>query len=222
MSLLHSRLVGALGLLTVGLFAAGCVTPPEPPMGTGSGAVLDESLVAYDNLDFQTELGPIFDNTCESLPPGVFSDLGLEGEPMTSQGVYAGCSISESWGTVFLSQTRPTGRESQRRYFEDTWRGEGVYSDHFRRWILQDRYYTVTYEAGSVGNECTTAVHTGYEGPFQVTAAIPREESDRLNLLDRDYPVDQLVADYCSRAEEMADILVATLDPDGGSRRTTG
>ncbi|APU17346.1 MULTISPECIES: hypothetical protein [Actinoalloteichus] len=222
MSLVRSRLGGALGLLIVGLLAAGCVTPPEPPLGTGSGAVLDKSLVAYDNLDFQTDRRPIFDNTCESLPPEVFSELGLTGEPMTAEGIYVGCSITESWGGVFFSQTAPAGRESQRRYFVDTWRGTGIYPDHFRRWILDERYYTVTYENGSVGNECTTAVHTGYQGPFEVAVSIPREESDRLHLLDEDYPIDQLIADYCSRAEEMAEVLVAALDPEGGSRLAAG
>ncbi|AOS65472.1 hypothetical protein TL08_23460 [Actinoalloteichus hymeniacidonis] len=205
-----------------GLLTAGCVAPPEPPLSSGTSPVLSEELVAYDNLEFATGRRAVFENTCEELPPELFAELGLTTEPYTLDAMSPGCAAEEEWGRVVIEQTAPRGRESQRRYFGDTWNGEGSYSDHFRRWILDDRYYALTYQGGSVGDTCTTAIHTGYLGPLTVSASIPTDERELLYVQDQDFDIETLIADYCSRSEQMAEVLVAAIDPEGGSRLAAG
>ncbi|RJQ71904.1 hypothetical protein D5S17_26960 [Pseudonocardiaceae bacterium YIM PH 21723] len=208
------------GLLLVAMFAAltSCAAP-EPPLSSGTAPTLEADLVAYDNLDFQTTRKAVYDSSkkCAGLPASYLRELNYTPDPRREYG--DGCTMPTSWGFIGFTQSAPSYRQSKQVTFQDFW-NKGTYgTGYFQRSILLDRYYAVTTVDSSEQGACIIRIDTGNIEPFVVRATPPREQAEANAKADRDFPVDEVLANYCTRGKEAAEKLLPLLDSGGGSRR---
>lgn len=194
----------------------GCTSPPEPPLGS-PGPALDPQAIAYDNLDFNLNRPPVFDNTCETLPPNLRELIGSAKKPVSGNG--GGCLADFEWGRMTIALLGPgAGRKSNAKHFVDVWNGDRGAGHHFQRSVLLGRYYATTVISGEVNQSCTVTVDTGSELPFEVDAAMDLNESIALTSQDVDQPIDRAMREFCPPAKAAAEKLLPLIDENGGSR----
>ncbi|MDX3662802.1 hypothetical protein PV646_36345 [Streptomyces sp. ID05-26A] len=208
--------IRSTAVLAAILALTACTSPPEPPLSS-PGPVLDPQAIAYDNLDFNLARPPVFDNTCETLPPNLQKLIGSPKKPISGNG--GSCFTDFEWGRLTISLLGPgAGRKSNARHFVDVWNGDRGAGHYFQRSVLLDRYYATTVISGEVNESCTVTVDTGSELPFEVQASMDFEESIALQAQDVDQPIDRAMREFCPPAREVAEKVLPLIDESGGSR----
>ncbi|GAA4016003.1 hypothetical protein GCM10022247_43740 [Allokutzneria multivorans] len=208
----------AAGLVACAVVLAGCAAP-EPAVQSGSAPELDPNAIAYDNLDFVTTRDRVYkdERKCEGLPAGFGPKIGMSTQPISGYG--AGCSFTEPWGSLTITQGPPAYRQSKQQHFSDYWNGN-VYmgSGYARRMILLNRYYALMAVGKSEYGTCLVVVDTGNVEPLTFRASPPRDQAEKYQRQDQDFPVDDVVNTICPKAQQAAEKLLPLIEPNGGSR----
>jgi hypothetical protein len=211
----------ASGLVAVALTA--CTAPPAVSPGKPAPSLPAES-VAYDDIAFQTTRRPVFDNACASLPVDALRAVGLTSR--ASQNKDFGCTFwNDPKGRTWIQTLPPPTVDPAAPPvppFTAYWNGANRFGEsfqepvYFQRMIMLDKYYATQVLAYSVaGPDCETIVDTGSEQVFMVAAGPPDNGTkyDQANHGE----ARRVAVDFCPRSLQIAEKVLATLDPDGGS-----
>lgn len=224
------------GAALTALTACGAPAQPEPP--SGHPATLSADVFAYDNPEFLTNRKPLLTPTaeCSQIPTDVLTEVGIKPSNNSAsheQLTDGGCMVRNVDGRMNNNQLSITIGAATWD-FDKFWRGDVKFTGEvttgggppgnagytgatsLRRMIIDNRYYAVMYVSPEVfaWDGCVLAIDTGSPNPLLVASSTstmnsqPKPE-DTKRILDND----------CPRTQDIAQKLLARLDPDGGSRR---
>jgi hypothetical protein len=209
-------------VLTTGALTA-CTAPPAVSPGKPAPSLPADS-VAYDDIAFQTTRQPVFDNACASLPVDALRAVGLTSR--ATQDKNFGCTFwTDPKGRIWIQTLPPPLRDPDAPPvppFATYWNGANRFGAsfqdpaYFQRMIMLDRYYATQVLAYSAaGPDCETIVDTGSEQVFLVAAG-PPDNGTKYDQRNHE-EARRVAADFCPRSQQIAEKLLAALDPDGGS-----
>jgi hypothetical protein len=220
-----------LAAVVVALAAlAGCSTPPGPAPASPA-PTLPEDAIAYDDL-LSTDRRFPFDNTCDQVTAGTLDELGARGARVIDlSGRPEGCAIE--FGTAEFDQlwieTKFPPNPSEPRYFPLLWNGDTGSTTYHRRLLIEGRYYAVeTIDFYGSGPSCHVTVDTGSPNALQFRGILPEPvaatygelNSSVTNYVIDHAGIDRFMKDNCPAVEKAAALLLADIDPGGGSLAT--
>ncbi|MDT7724699.1 MAG: hypothetical protein QOI21_1275 [Actinomycetota bacterium] len=177
-------------------------TPAKP------APLLPADSIAYDTLPVQTARPDPFTGDCSQLLTNqeLAAKLGMTGQPSADTQT---CMLKTSDGYVYLRSTPPSKDDPDPWGY--AWRAITTFNQHFRRILLDGRYYATT--AAYLGG-CALSVNTGSKSMFSVTYR-PPEGSGTAVGSDSDYK--GMSDKYCPVVKKLALDFLDTVAPGGGS-----
>jgi hypothetical protein len=185
---------------------AGCSVAPGPAPAKPA-PLLPADSIAYDTLPVQTARPDPFTGDCSQLvaDPELAAKLGMTGPPSEDTQT---CMLKTSAGYVYLRSTPPSKDDPDPWGY--AWRAITTFNEHFRRILLDGRYYATT--AAYLGG-CAISVNTGSKAVFSVTYRPP--EAGETAGSDSDYKA--MSDKYCPVVKKLALDFLDTVAPGGGS-----
>lgn len=215
-----------------------CAAPPQPDPAAGHAATLATDVFAFDHPEFRTNRKDLLEpnDECRKISDAVISKIGVPPPKYASESLRTQEDPSKSFTTpgcqLGMSSDDAYEVSASAQPFSAYWAAQ-VQGDHqpgtmksgilsFKRAIIKDHYYAVTYLAGyrskgADAGDCVTTVDTGSPNPLVVSRKAMMNDGPQGDS-GNEIPLPDIVRQQCVLTRQAAEIILDDLDKNGGSR----